>query len=529
MTTTQPAVLDYKLLLKSLPGLYLILSSDFTIVEASDAYLQATLTKRENLIGRNVFEAFPENPETRTEHGAANLRQSLEHVVMVGTPHNMPIQRYDIPRPQNLGGTFEERYWMVSNHPIKNEAGELAYIVQHAIDVTMQQLAQHEIKMHRERFELLAQATSDAIWDWDLLHNHLWWNKGFQRTFGFKENSAIFDIDFWKEHLHPEDQDRVLNSLNRMIEHGEGLWIETYRFCRENGTYASVLDRGYVLRDEGGIAYRMVGSLVDISEQLQTETLSALSNDHLRQLLDALPYPAWATQPGSEPGRSGTYLNEAWYAYTGLPHGLAGGEQVIHPDDLERVTSMWRQSKTGNRPFEQELRIKDLQAGAYRWFLARAVPVSDEAGNATLWLGTCTDIDEQKKLQEALESKDRYWERILNEARLHFVVLKGPRHVCEFMTPALQKLLGNPETVGKPLLHTWPAAAHDFLEVLDTVYQTGKPWHGHEAQFVASVPNPASPGHTRLVFSCQPLHTESGSIEGIVAVATEVNGQVKME
>jgi PAS domain S-box-containing protein len=531
LTTTEPQVLDYKLLLTSLPGLFLILSPDFNIMEASDAYLQATLTNREELIGRNVFEVFPESQETHIEQGAANLKRSLLHVRNVGNSHTMPIQRYDILKPKNLGGNFEERYWLPSNHPILDQAGELVYIVHQVIDVTMQQMAQHYIQTNRERIEILAQANTDVIWDVDLLSNHLWWSENLKEIFGYDMHELPLNEN-WAECVHPEDHARVVQGINSVIDRGGRLWTDSYRFRRKNGTYAYVIERGYILRDENGIAYRMVGSLFDITDQInqehqQVEQQLNETESNFQRLLDTLPNLAWTSEPGAAPGSRITFLNKAWYDYTGLPKNLlGGGEKVIYPKDLPKVTKLWVQSQADHQGYEQEIRLKNLQSGAYRWFLVHAIPVCDKDGKITTWLGTCTDIDEQKKLQEKLEAKDRYWERILTETHLHFAVFKGPLHVCEFITPALKKLLGNPETEGKSLAQAWPeAAAQGLIHILDNVYKTGNPFYGYEAEIKTALQENEPAQKNRLTFNCQPLCTESGVVEGIVAIASEINSQ----
>jgi signal transduction histidine kinase len=129
---------DFKLLFESAPGLFLVLlpdSPEFTIVGASDAYLVATMTTRENVIGRGLFEVFPDNPDDLQATGTSNLRASLERVLANGTPDTMAVQKYDIRRPESEGGGFEERHWSPINSPVLAD-GELRYILHRVEDVT---------------------------------------------------------------------------------------------------------------------------------------------------------------------------------------------------------------------------------------------------------------------------------------------------------------------------------------------------------------------------------------------------------
>jgi two-component system cell cycle sensor histidine kinase/response regulator CckA len=128
--------LDFKTLFENAPGLFLVLTPDLTIVAASNLYLQATMTSREFLLRKCIFEAFPDNPADTAATGSHNLRASLERVLKTRTADTMAVQKYDIRRPAEEGGGFEERFWSPVNSPVFGPRGELAYIVHRVEDVT---------------------------------------------------------------------------------------------------------------------------------------------------------------------------------------------------------------------------------------------------------------------------------------------------------------------------------------------------------------------------------------------------------
>lgn len=127
--------LDFRAIFEAAPGLYLIIDPCFRIVAANDAYLDATMTRREAIVGRNLFEAFPDNPDDPSASGSRNLRASLQMVMATGRSHTMAVQKYDIRRPESDGGGFEERYWSPVNTPVFID-GRLAYIIHRVEDVT---------------------------------------------------------------------------------------------------------------------------------------------------------------------------------------------------------------------------------------------------------------------------------------------------------------------------------------------------------------------------------------------------------
>ena len=126
---------DFRALFEAAPGLYLVLTPALHIVAASDAYLRATKTAREAILGRHVFDIFPDNPDDPAATGVGNLRASLERVVAQGTPDAMAVQKYDIRRPIEEGGGFEERFWSPVNSPVFVD-GHLTYVIHRVEDVT---------------------------------------------------------------------------------------------------------------------------------------------------------------------------------------------------------------------------------------------------------------------------------------------------------------------------------------------------------------------------------------------------------
>jgi signal transduction histidine kinase len=125
--------IDFRALFEAVPGLYLILLPDLTIAAVNNAYLQATMTKRDEITGRHLFEVFPDNPEDKTATGTSNLRASLNTVLNKRIAHTMAIQKYDIRRTD---GSYEERFWNPINIPVLNADGQIAYIIHRVEDVT---------------------------------------------------------------------------------------------------------------------------------------------------------------------------------------------------------------------------------------------------------------------------------------------------------------------------------------------------------------------------------------------------------
>ncbi|MCW8137374.1 MAG: PAS domain-containing protein [Planctomycetota bacterium] len=187
----------------------------------------------------------------------------------------------------------------------------------------------------------------------------------------------------------------------------------------------------------------------EILRRKVTEQELAASERQLRQLADAMPQIVWAAGPD---GRA-DYSNERWYEYTGLPRedGAAAGQrwlEFLHPDDVEPSLARWSAAVRSGDRYEDEFCFQDRRTGGYRWHLARALPIRDESGQVVRWFGTCTDIDDQKRAQEALEASDRRKDEFLamlaHELRNPLAPMTTALHLLRLRT-------GEREDLGRPL------------------------------------------------------------------------------
>lgn len=152
---------DFRMLFEAVPGLYLVLDRHLVIVAVSDAYARATKTHRDDILGKGLFEIFPDNPDDPGADGVRNLRASLQYVLQSGAADAMPLQKYDIRKPDAEGGGFEARYWSPLNTPVSGPDGELAYIIHRVQDVTdFVRLKQQGVEESRLNETLREQAVS---------------------------------------------------------------------------------------------------------------------------------------------------------------------------------------------------------------------------------------------------------------------------------------------------------------------------------------------------------------------------------
>ncbi len=298
-----PSPQDYQAIFDATPGNYLLLSPDLTIVGVNQCYLAATMTRREDIVGRGLFEIFPDNPEDPNADGVRNLRASLQRVMAGKRPDRMPVQKYDIRRPESEGGGFEERYWSPLNSPLLDERGEVSYIIHWVEDVTefirlKQQMMRQDlrntrpestsssieaevylrteaIEAHRQltetgrHYQFLADFVPQLIWTADPTgaadyFNHRW------TEFTRLEREQLL-MDGWQQLLHPEDRAATIELWQETFSTGAERYQVQHRLRCHDGSYRWILTTALPYRDAEGRILKWFGSSTDIHDKVMAD------------------------------------------------------------------------------------------------------------------------------------------------------------------------------------------------------------------------------------------------------------------
>jgi diguanylate cyclase (GGDEF)-like protein/PAS domain S-box-containing protein len=172
--------------------------------------------------------------------------------------------------------------------PIQNQHGQVHRIAGIAEDITERKVAEDTLRQSEERFKLMAWATKDAVWDWDLQTNQIWWGEGLQKIFHYSSEMIQTNPEWRLEHIHPEDKAKVNRAIDQALEGGMEFWSKEYRFQRKDETYADIMDRGYIIRDDIGKPYRMIGAMMDITERKHMESTLLQANEQMGQFVNEL-------------------------------------------------------------------------------------------------------------------------------------------------------------------------------------------------------------------------------------------------
>ncbi|KAA3440095.1 PAS domain S-box protein [Rufibacter hautae] len=334
-------------------------------------------------------------------------------------------------------------------------------------------LSEIELRESNDRYYYATLATKDAIWDFDIINYRINWGPGFEKLFGFKVKEFGPELDVWAAQVHPEDLERVNGSLDAAIASTtQGFWREEYRFKKANGEYAYVIDQGTVLRDENGRSVRIVGAMLDVTEQKETEEklrkLSVVARETINGVLIMSPDLTiqWVNAAFT---RMMGYTQEEMFRKT--PGTLMNGPET-DVETLEFIDSQLKELK----PLQCEI-IQYSKDREKRWIKLQVQPLLDEKGKVENVFALLTDITQQKAEEQQL----RLLESVITNAKdaiiLSEVTLGIPQKLESiFYNEAFFKLTGyTPEEVlGRdPAFLTGPETDATVLQNLTARAQAG--------------------------------------------------------
>jgi two-component system cell cycle sensor histidine kinase/response regulator CckA len=328
-----------------------------------------------------------------------------------GTPYTAlewPLARTIITRERVASeeirivrGDGSEGFIRMSSAPVLNDGGEIVAAVGIVVDVTDQRKAETAVRITDERFKFVARATTDVIWDWDILTNALVWNDSVETVFCHKQNEIYPEVQWWHDHIHPDDRERVVSGVRAVLDNGGTGWSDQYRYRRGDDSYANVTDRGYVARDAGGVAIRMIGAMTDVSERSRSEAAIRFQ----AQLLHAVQQAVVATDPDG--------IVIFWNKFAELLYGWTAEEAVgeaiqdLTPSPFlrEHGPEIMERGAAGGS-WTGEFLVQGKSGKAFPALLTTS-PVLDERGTVLGFVTVSIDLTERRNLEEQFRQSQK--------------------------------------------------------------------------------------------------------------------------
>ena len=260
-----------------------------------------------------------------------------------------------------------------------------------------------EIKESNEKYDIVAKATSDTIWDWKIQEDSINWNKGIEGVFGYNPEEVGKTSKWWFDKIHPEDSIRMSIKLYSFIEQKTEKWQDQYRFRCADGTYKYVLDRGFLLKDENGRAIRMIGAIQDITKQKEEEQRLKLLETVITQSKDSILITEANSPDGKIPKI--VYVNPAFSQMSGyLSNEIIGKSPNIFKgpnSDSEELKKLLKAIKN-----EEECLIETITYTKNKeeyWVRFSMIPIFNNEGVISHWISIQRDITDEKKLETEKE------------------------------------------------------------------------------------------------------------------------------
>ena len=320
----------------------------------------------------------------------------------------------------------------------------------HFRDITAVRQAGEALRANEERFRLLGNATNDAIRDWDLMTGVLWWNEGFEKLFGYRRADVDPTVKSWADCIHPEDRARVTAEVHRVIVQGDEGWAHEYRFRCQDGSYASVLDRGHIIRDDAGRAVRMIGGMTDQTERKRAEAALRESEERFAGAFEQAPIGKALVSP------DGRWLkvNKALCDLVGYSEAELLSrtfQDITHPADLEIDLENVRRMISGEiLSYQIEKRYVHAR-GHLVAVLLNVSLVRDSQNQPRYFISQIQDITsqknadaERKQAEDALRESNEKFHLMADNITDVFWIRSPDMRELHYVSPAFARIWGRP-------------------------------------------------------------------------------------
>ncbi|HUC81733.1 MAG TPA: PAS domain S-box protein [Flavisolibacter sp.] len=451
--------------------------------------------KKEDFIGKNLWECFPVADDDNFR--AAYLRAAKEQI---------PVFIEEFYPPLNI--------WVEVN--VYPNANGLSFYVK---DITQRKQQEKELLLSNERYQLVTQATSEAIWDWNIVDQQVVWGEGFTTLFGYPSDALENNLTSVVELIHPNDKERVTSSVAHALENNKNKWTNEFRLRKSDGTYTYVVDKGFVIRNEQGEAIRMVGAIQDVTEKKKQEI-------RLEFMAKATSEIIWEREADSK----WVYLNiEKYKEVTGYQlEGPAISQSFwvdkIHPADLPVMLENREYAAKHNLDFYlDEFRMRKAN-GQWAHMKNRVYVIRDFNCNAVSFLGAMEDVTAQRLFEKTLQESEETYRLLFNNAPLPTIIFDEATLLITDANKAIVEQYGyrRDELLSMTILDLHLKEEH--LRVLEAVKEMKTP----SRVAVNGVHHVKKNGELMLVeVSATPIHFKGK--EMMLATANDVTEKTKLQ
>lgn len=370
-------------------GMTILRGPKYMVEMANEAYLKLFDREEADFVGRPLFDSLPEVKET--------VSSLLNSVLNTGIPYH----GNEVPIPVNRYGKLNVDYFDFLYYPLKEENGEISGIIVTVTEVTEKVESRKKIEQNEERLNIIVESSELGTWELNVKTKEVSYSKRYLEIIGGYKGEIELTHEQLLRHLHPDDMPIREKAFKEAIT--TGFLNYEARLIWNDKSIHWMEGKGKVFYDADHKPERLLGTIRDTTEEKKHQQELEESEQKFRLLASSMPQHIWT----SDTEGNLNYFNQSVYDYSGLtPEQIneEGWLQIVHPDDTEENMKVWMKSIATGKDFLFEHRFK-RHDGEYRWQLSRATPQIDENGKIQMWVGTSTDIQDQKTFTSELEKQ----------------------------------------------------------------------------------------------------------------------------
>ena len=402
------------------------------------------------------------------------------------------------------------------------EGAPLYYIVQ-VEDITERMRAEAALKDSEGRLNLALDSAQMGMWDLDLLTDTSVRSLRHDQIFGYPAGAPTWGAAVFMTHVVPEDRDIARQAFERAFV-SDNFDMEC-RVLWADESIHWISAKGRVYRNPQGDPVRMMGTVLDVTEQKHAHEALQRSEREFRELAESMPQIVWATRADGW----NIYLNKQWMDYTGLTLEESYGEGWItpfHPDDRQRARDAWQHATQHRDTFSLECRLRRAD-GVYRWWLLRGVPLLGADGHIRKWFGTYTDIEEIKRIEQELKSANAFLDAIIENIPLMLFIKEGQSLRFVRFNRTGEDLLGWPRQAftGKTDYDFWPRDQAEFF-----IEKDREALNGGKVVDIAEEPVQTRYQGVRFMHTKKvPIHDAAGQATYLLGISEDITERRRIE
>ncbi len=307
-----------------------------------------------------------------------------------------------------------EPYWIsINGQPLYSDKGEIEHFFAIQEDITVRKLTEKKMKENSLRLQYAMDAANGALWEWDIVNNTVFYSAQWKAILGYKDDELSNDFKEWESRVHPEDIERVVQSINDYLEGKTDGYKSYTRILHKDGYYLHWLDQGTISeRDAKGKPIRMVGVAIDVSELKETQQKLKDSEERWRMALEGAGAGIWEWDIIENNFIFSVRHNESlgYNQADKVPSNFEFWYNQTHPDDIaavgEALENYW---KGIENHFQCDFRCKNKE-GEYTWLEVRGVTLQrSEDGTALKMIGSSYNVQDKKIVESKLKDSERRW------------------------------------------------------------------------------------------------------------------------